>query len=88
VNYDPKTFYKIKPNSILIDKVCFAIVYIITCIYLLQVAKLVREPSPDMSKLLTIVKRHYEEINKMVYPPHHAITMAENKLYHVLVPML
>ena len=44
-----------------------------------------RDPSPDMSKLLKMVKRHYEEINKLVHPPHHSIAMAENKLYHVLL---
>ena len=52
---------------------------------LFQVAKLVREPKPDLSKLLKMVKRHYEEIVKLVHPPHHSITMAENKLYHVLL---
>ena len=49
------------------------------------VAKLVREPKTDLKKLLDMAKRHYEEIRKLVYSPHHALTMAENRLYYVLL---
>ena len=49
------------------------------------VAKLVRDPQTDLHKLLNMAKRHYEEIDKLVKAPHHAITMAENRLYYVLL---
>ncbi len=49
------------------------------------IAKIVREPRPDLNKLLTMAKRHYEEINRLVNAPHHALTMAENRLYYVLL---
>lgn len=49
------------------------------------VAKLVRDPKTDLNKLLTMAKRHYEEIGKLVCAPHHALTMAENRLYYILL---
>ena len=49
------------------------------------VAKLVRDPKTDLHKLLTMAKRHYEEIGKLVCAPHHALTMAENRLYYILL---
>ena len=49
------------------------------------VAKLVRDPKTDLHKLLSMAKRHYEEIAKLVHPPHHGLTMAENRLYYVLM---
>ena len=49
------------------------------------IAKIVREPEIDLKKLFVMAKRHLEEINKLVKPPHYAITVAENKLYHVLL---
>jgi len=49
------------------------------------VAKLVRDPKTDLHKLLTMAKRHFEEIGQLVQEPHHALTMAENRLYYVLL---
>ena len=49
------------------------------------VAKLVRDPKTDLNKLLTMAKRHFEEIGQLVHQPHHALTMAENRLYYVLL---
>ena len=49
------------------------------------VAKLVRDPKTDLHKLLCMAKRHYEEIAKLVNAPHHGLTMAENRLYYVLM---
>ena len=49
------------------------------------VAKLVRDPKTDLQKLLGMAKRHYDEITKLVHAPHHALTMAENRLYYVLL---
>ncbi len=49
------------------------------------VAKLVRDPKTDLHKLLNMAKRHYEEIVRLVHSPHHGLTMAENRLYYVLL---
>ena len=49
------------------------------------VAKIIREPEIDLKKLFMMSKRHLDEINKLVKSPHYSITIAENKLYHVLL---
>ena len=49
------------------------------------VAKIIREPEIDLKKLFMMSKRHLDEINKLVKLPHYSITIAENKLYHVLL---
>ena len=49
------------------------------------VARIIREPEIDLNKLLVMTKRHLDEINKLVKPPHYTIAVAENKLYHVLL---
>jgi hypothetical protein len=49
------------------------------------IAKIVRDPKPDLNKLLSMAKRHYEDIFKLVHAPHHALTMAENRFYYVLL---
>merc|ERR1712018_495776 len=49
------------------------------------VARIIREPEIDLNKLRAMTKRHMDEINKLVKPPHYSITVAENKLYHVLL---
>ena len=49
------------------------------------VAKIIREPEIDLKKLFMMSKRHLDEINKLVKSPHYSLTVAENKLYHVLL---
>ena len=49
------------------------------------VARIIREPEIDLHKLLIMSKRHFDEMNKLVKIPHYSITIAENKLYHVLL---
>ena len=49
------------------------------------VAKIIREPEIDLKKLFMMSKRHLDEINNLVKSPHYSITIAENKLYHVLL---
>ena len=51
------------------------------------VARIIREPEIDLNKLFVMTKRHLDEINKLVKPPHYSIAVAENKLYHVLLAM-
>ena len=49
------------------------------------IARIIREPEIDLNKLLIMTKRHLDEMNKLVKPPHYSISVAENKLYHVLL---
>ena len=49
------------------------------------VARIIREPEIDLNKLLIMTKRHYDEMDKLVKSPHYSLTVAENKLYHVLL---
>ena len=51
------------------------------------IAKIIREPEIDLNRLRVMAKRHLDEINKLVKPPHYSITVAENKLYHVLLAL-
>ena len=51
------------------------------------IARIIREPEIDLNKLLIMTKRHFEEMDKLVKSPHYSLTVAENKLYHVLLAM-